>query len=108
MKLRLVLTWVVSVYFALMASAQNYTQTVKAIQYYFDTDPGVGLTGNGAILSITPTSNYDQTVSITVPNSLSQGFHNLYVRSMDEFGKWSLAYRRLFYINNAVTSAQDI
>ena len=38
-----------------LTDAQNHTQTVTAIQYYFDTDPGVGVTGNGGILSVTPT-----------------------------------------------------
>ncbi|MEO8086329.1 MAG: HYR domain-containing protein, partial [Bacteroidota bacterium] len=71
---------------------------IISYQYYFDTDPGVGLAGNGAIVPVTSTTNYNQTVSIVVPNTLSAGFHNLYVRTQNDLGRWSITERRIFFI----------
>ncbi|MBK7854967.1 MAG: hypothetical protein IPJ79_08740 [Bacteroidetes bacterium] len=72
--------WIFGLLLAASASAQNHTQLVAAYQYYFDTDPGVGIAGNGAIVPITPTANFNQTVAITTP-ALSAGLHTLYVRA---------------------------
>ncbi|MEP6795288.1 MAG: CARDB domain-containing protein, partial [Saprospiraceae bacterium] len=90
-------------------TAQNHTQQVTAIQYYFNTDPGVGVAGNGAIVPITPTADLNQSFAITIPNTLTGSFQNLYVRAKDEYGRWSIPERRLFYINTIAGSAvQDV
>ncbi len=33
-------------------------QSITHIQYYYNTDPGVGVTGNGGIISISPGIRY--------------------------------------------------
>ncbi len=95
--------WIFGLLLAASASAQNHTQLVTAYQYYFDTDPGVGMAGNGAVVAITPTANFNQTVAITTP-VLNTGLHTLYVRTMDEFGKWSTSERSLFYVQQNVNT----
>lgn len=84
------------------SAAQN---NVAAIQYYFNTDPGVGNTGNGGIIAITPTADFNQTIAITVPNTIPNGFNNLYIRAMDESGRWSLNERRVFMIKTMNATA---
>ena len=78
--------------------SQMHTQTITAYQYYFDTDPGVGNAGNGAVEFISPNSNFDQMINVIVPLNLQNGIHNLYVRVMDEFGKWSLTQHSSMYV----------
>jgi hypothetical protein len=98
MNAKLFLIGAISVLFARDATAQSPTQQVTAIQYYFNTDPGVGITGNGAIVPVTPTSNLNQAFSITVPNTLTNGLQNLYVRAKDQGNRWGIAERRTFLI----------
>jgi hypothetical protein len=83
----------------------NYTgsDSIVAYQYYFDTDPGVGVTGNGAIVPVSPATSYSTTVSVPIGNTLSNGIHNLYIRMKDQAGKWSITERRLFFIDNAIS-----
>src|SRR6188768_550763 len=76
------------------------TQQVTALQYFYDTDPGVGVAGNGAVISVAPTGDLDQAYSFPLPGSFTNGFHHLYVRAQDEFGRWSIAERRTFYVTD--------
>ncbi|MBL0137742.1 MAG: hypothetical protein IPP86_04330 [Bacteroidetes bacterium] len=81
---------------------------IVAYQYYFDTDPGVGIAGNGNVVSVSPTTSYEQNISILIPNSLAGGFHNLYVRTQDGTGHWSIIERSLFYVGENNTSQQVV
>ena len=77
------------------ASASNAAPIVKA-EYFFDTDPGVG---NGTAVS--PTLVTADTVDVTTnfnTTGLASGFHNLFIRSCNTNGKWSLYEGRNFYI----------
>src|SRR5207249_2829770 len=65
----------------------------------------------GAIVNITPTANFNSTISIPIPGTLGNGLHNLYVRMKDNKGDWSIAERRPFIIeplssNMTVTAYQ--
>ena len=61
------------------------TQINKA-EYFFDTDPGVGL---GQEITITP--SFDLNEAINIPSDgLPEGFHYLHIRTRDESGVWSL------------------
>jgi len=61
------------------------TQINKA-EYFFDTDPGVGM---GQEISITP--GFDLNENLAIPSGgLSEDFHHLYIRVRDENGVWSL------------------
>lgn len=62
------------------------TQINKA-EYFFDTDPGVGLGVD--INTITP--GFDLNEAIAIPSGgLAEGTHYLYIRTRDEDGVWSL------------------
>ena len=89
------------------AIAQNHTQQVTAFQYFFNTDPGVGVAGNGAIISVAPSASINQSFSFTVPPSLPAGINQIYVRAKDEFGKWSIAERKSLFVFTP-QSTQDI
>jgi hypothetical protein len=69
---------------------------ISNIEYFFDTDPGVGNATNVAVSSI-PILNENVSVSI---NSLSSGIHILHMRSKNEANKWGLYGRQPFYIAN--------
>ena len=67
---------------------KNITRT----EYYIDTDPGFG---NGT--SVTLATGSDQTLNFLVDlNGLAFGFHNLYVRSQEASGQWSLPFAHAF------------
>ena len=104
MKLKQICFGVLMCLFGNFVYAQSPTQQVTAVQYFYNTDPGVGISGNGGVIQFAPTSNYNQNLSLTIPGSLNNGFHNLYIRGRDEFGRWSLAERRLFYIHTSANT----
>lgn len=63
------------------------------LEYFFDNDPGPG---KG--FSITPAVAQDiQAFTTTIPlNGLPAGLHKLYLRALDDQGKWSLASHAFF------------
>ena len=66
---------------------------VNKLEYFIDTDPGFG---NGTDVAITAGSNV---VNVAIPvniAALSNGFHNIYLRSKDDAGSWSLTNRWMF------------
>ena len=64
------------------------TPPIVAVEYFYDTDPGVG---KGSSLTVSsPGDSIKQTFSIPVPNSLSLGKHFLGIRVKDGAGNWSL------------------
>lgn len=77
-------------------------------EYFFDNDPGFG---NGSSIAIT-----DLTDSIILQNftavtsALSEGYHKLYGRLLDNEGHWGLTFRRNVDIykssNTSVTNAE--
>lgn len=84
--------------------AQSPSQQITAWQYYFNTDPGEGIAGNGAIVPITPAASVSQTLSITLHPSIATGFHQLYIRAKDEDNRWSIAERRALYVASITTT----
>ena len=67
---------------------------IVAAEYFVDTDPGFG---NGTTIPVTASSNISNAnfnLSIT---SLSAGLHNIFIRSLNGIGKWSVSARQLFY-----------
>ncbi|MBS1559419.1 MAG: gliding motility-associated C-terminal domain-containing protein [Bacteroidetes bacterium] len=68
--------------------------TVKRAEYFFDTDPGVGL---AKPLTITPANPQNNSFVIPI-SSLTPGFHQLAIRYQDNLGHWSLFANRTFYI----------
>ena len=75
------------------ASLPNITKA----EYFIDTDPGFGA---AVPISITAGSNIvDKSVSINL-STVTEGLHNLYLRTQDANGKWSVSNRSTFYRAN--------
>ncbi|MBK7763086.1 MAG: hypothetical protein IPI46_06895 [Bacteroidetes bacterium] len=93
-------------FFYKMPNATSANSNIVAIEYFFDTDPGFG---NATFVSVTPAAditNLNMNASIS---SLSSGVHQLYVRSQDDNGNWSITNRSFFYkIPNATSANSNI
>ncbi len=75
------------------------------LEYYIDTDPGLG---SGTPVSITPdTLITNQLVSVST-NSLSLGLHKLYLRALDSSGKWSLVNSSSFTLISSRLSVSTV
>jgi len=78
----------------ILASNAFSSVHVKIIEYFVDDDPGYG---KGQQLSVDTSSN-NVNLNFTINlNSLTDGFHNLFIRAMDTNQQWSLNYQRPFY-----------
>jgi subtilase family serine protease len=70
------------------------------LEYFFDTDPGVG---NGTSLNINsaPGTAFDEASfngSIPIPANMVKGWHQLYVRFLDANGGWGIYEAKPFYV----------
>ena len=77
------------------------------MEYFFDTDPGWG---NGHEVSIVSDSVISADININIA-SLSDGFHNLYVRAKGSNSQWSTPFYRSFYksrITSEVSTSQVV
>jgi hypothetical protein len=75
---------------------------ITAVEFFIDHDPGYGL---ASPVSIFPDSSIDQLFPVDL-DTLSSGFHALFVRARDAAGFWSMASSRPFYLENADIAAQ--
>jgi len=72
--------------------------SMRKAEYFFDHDPGVG---KGINLPITAVTVDSASITASISTSgLSAGFHVLYVRTLDNTGKWGLFNGRPFVISN--------
>ena len=72
-------------------------QSIAQYEYFFDIDPGVG---NATAIAASPNAG-DLTESIAIPTSgVTPGFHDLYIRAMDDTGVWSHYANRRFYVSD--------
>ncbi|NOX46503.1 MAG: hypothetical protein GXO89_05940, partial [Chlorobi bacterium] len=63
---------------------------ITDLEYFFDTDPGLG---NGTQISITTGTDIDENFSINLSGT-SLGFHKLFFRAQDSNGNWSMTNMR--------------
>ena len=68
---------------------------IAAMEYFIDTDPGFG--NANAITTNSNTGTVTQNISIPL-GTLDVGFHELYLRTQDDLGEWSLYDKRTFFI----------
>lgn len=74
---------------------------INKLEYFFDSDPGVG---NGTTVTVTPGQDI-VAFNFTAPiSALGTGIHRLYVRSMDANGKWSITNSKMFYKETLLSS----
>lgn len=74
---------------------------IASVEYFFDTDPGVG---NGAVVAISPdVENLNQTLSIPT-TGLSEGTHRLFVRAINIDGTTSMYVHKTFRVGHELTN----
>lgn len=99
--------WSISESRSFYVSESNLTiqAQVQAMEYFIDTDPGIGTGTPIPIASAT-----DILINQTIPTSaLPAGFHVLYIRSRDSDGIWGNVESRSFYVSqNNLLSQADI
>ncbi|MFI5149777.1 MAG: T9SS type A sorting domain-containing protein [Bacteroidia bacterium] len=71
---------------------------ISAAEYFYDTDPGQG-SGTAVAFTTADSVNMPTTASVS---SLTPGFHNLFLRTKNTGGVWSLYEGRGFYVQPAV------
>lgn len=77
---------------------------IDGFEYFFDTDPGVGL---GTPISATRAANID--IAETVASAaLSTGFHNFHIRPIDQHGRWGLPETQMVFVDNSVSGGSAI
>lgn len=76
---------------------------IVAAEYFFDTDPGVGLATPLPVAALTEPATYTNTIAAT---GLTGGNHVLFIRTKDEKGKWSLYEPREFYVRTNIIAAE--
>lgn len=89
--------------FYVSASDLTTISSVVAIEYFIDTDPGVG---SGTIIPITPGQTVDEAASIAT-SALPSGHHTMYMRAMDSDGIWGEVESRYFFIDDFGSSLID-
>ena len=76
-------------------AGQLFSQSINRVEYFFDSDPGVGL---GILVpSITPGESIEKSFNFDI-SSLDAGYHWLLIRARDTRGIWSLVMNHKFYI----------
>ena len=74
---------------------------ITALEYFIDADPGYGLATSVAVAAGSPLT---QNFTVTLPNTVSEGFHFLSIRAKDANNKWSEVAVRPFY-KEAISTA---
>jgi gliding motility-associated-like protein len=87
-----------------ITSATTDVPNIVEAEFFFDSDPGAG---NGQ--PITPiTSGSTVNFNVSLPSSLSPGFHFLAIRTKRADGQWGLFESRGFYVSPTQTASADI
>lgn len=81
---------------------QSFAQHIDSVEYFFDTDPGVG---NGTMYAVTPSDSITDSVYISL-SGLNPGFHNLFFRVKDTNNTWSLYEGNTIFIQDTLIAAQ--
>jgi hypothetical protein len=89
----------------LKTNAYGELQNIVKAEYFFNTDPGLG---NAVDVPLTPSPHIsDLSFSIDV-SDLELGFHQLYLRTKDENGLWSLTNVKTFFKEKLYADPQNI
>jgi|GEM_PF-4623571 len=78
-----------------------YAQSLTRAEYFIDTDPGFGQ-GQEIALGTSDETHFTVDLSAQEP-----GFHMLYIRAQDSFGRWSHQQAKGFYVSPG-TNTPDI
>jgi hypothetical protein len=93
-----------SIFFTFLIVTGLHALNIVKVEYYIDNDPGFG---NATEVVITPAQELSLSFEIDLTN-LSPGFHQLYVRSKDDSGRWGLPFSKPFYIDKIIPDYPNI
>ncbi|MES2775406.1 MAG: T9SS type A sorting domain-containing protein [Bacteroidota bacterium] len=86
-----------------ISASSSDAANINAAEYFFDTDPG---SGNGLPLAVSAGATVNFTTPI--PQSLTNGFHFLAIRTRGTDGVWGMFEKRGFYITSGSADAANI
>ena len=78
----------------LFAFGSLQSQSLQKIEYFYDTDPGIG---QGSIVNVPPGTSPDSLTLQADISSLSEGMHTLFIRVLDDSNRWSMTHRHPFF-----------
>ena len=73
----------------------NLPSDLVSLEYFFDEDPGIGL---GQQLPLKAMGSVDSAFVVSIPDTLAEGTHTLFVRAKDANGIYSFAESRTFEV----------
>ncbi|MEP1034236.1 T9SS type A sorting domain-containing protein [Ekhidna sp.] len=79
-------------------SASGGLVNIDQIEYFFDTDPGVG---NATLTAPFTASNQISIVNSLNASGLAEGFHSLGMRGRAEGGSWGMTEIRMLYVDQS-------
>ena len=84
---------------------QSMAQSIQRIEYFIDTDPGVGA---GVAVLFSGTTTATANLSIPLGSGLAVGFHKFYIRAKNTNGAWSIVQQQNFFKTNLPASTPNI
>ena len=86
-------------YFYKQSTLSTTASNIQKLEYFIDTDPGEG---NAIAISVVPGVQVSGVSFNPNIGALGNGFHIIYIRSLDQNGKWSITNSTYFYKQNNV------
>lgn len=83
----------------------NPNNPISSAEYFFDTDPGVGL---GNAISVGTAADSVEFIPAIPTGSLSNGLHVLYIRTKNTSGVWSLSEPRMVNVIQSVVNSNIV
>ena len=81
----------------LIFSVSASAQLIDRVEYFIDSDNSIGAATQ---LTIAPEENLMEVLSTNIAASIAPGYHKLYFRVRDSFGRWSHTVRRHLHVLN--------
>jgi hypothetical protein len=78
---------------SILISIHSFGQNINKIEFFVDTDPGIGLAINVPISPVLQKQVNNFTFNVPV-GSLTPGVHKLYIRARADDGKWSMVFEK--------------
>jgi hypothetical protein len=96
--------WSTVNYRIFLKESVSTTLNINKLEYFIDTDPGLGQGTDVSITAGASLSNFTFSVNLS---PVTEGFHTLYVRGRDAGGNWSMVNYRTF-IKEAVSITPNL
>ena len=94
----------ITILFFVVFNFQLAAQSIKKVEYFFDTDPGVG---NGIAIPVSTSDTVRLSAATISSSALSTGLHSLYIRSKNDNG-WGLTESFPLYIVPVINASKLI